>query len=50
MKTGVISHVISLSRSDRKDDGLRRMFMKTGVISHAKGSSYLEVGDTKVKR
>jgi exosome complex component MTR3 len=25
------------------------MFMKTGVISHAKGSSYLEVGDTKVQ-
>jgi len=39
----------SIERSDRKDDELRRMFMKTGVISHAKGSSYLEVGDTKVE-
>ena len=35
-------------RTDRKDSDLRRVFLKTGVISHAKGSSYIEVGDTKV--
>ena len=38
-----------MSRKERKDGDLRRVFLKTGVISHAKGSSYIEVGDTKVK-
>jgi len=38
-----------MKRKDRKDSDLRRVFLKTGVISHAKGSSYIEVGDTKVE-
>eukprot|EP00088_Acartia_fossae_P041857 TRINITY_DN4381_c1_g1_i1.p1 TRINITY_DN4381_c1_g1~~TRINITY_DN4381_c1_g1_i1.p1 ORF type:complete len:268 (-),score=39.79 TRINITY_DN4381_c1_g1_i1:107-910(-) len=36
-------------RTDRKDHELRKMFLKTGVISHAKGSAFIEVGDTKVE-
>jgi len=35
-------------RKDRKIDEQRKIFPKTGVISQAKGSSYVEIGDTKV--
>ncbi|XP_064482581.1 exosome complex component MTR3-like [Ornithodoros turicata] len=32
----------------RSNDQIRPLFMKTGVVSQAKGSAYLEVGKTKV--
>jgi len=35
-------------RAGRADDQQRQVYLKTGVISHAKGSSYVELGDTKV--
>jgi len=35
-------------RKDRKNDEYRKVFLKTGVITQAKGSSYVEIGDTKV--
>jgi len=36
-------------RKDRGDDEVRALFLKTGLVSHAKGSAYIEVGDTKVE-
>jgi len=36
-------------RKDRGDDELRALFLKTGLVSHAKGSAYIEIGDTKVE-
>ncbi|XP_076298992.1 exosome complex component MTR3 [Lasioglossum baleicum] len=36
-------------RSDtRNDNELRKIFLKTGVINQAKGSAYVEMGNTKV--
>ncbi|XP_011299450.1 exosome complex component MTR3 [Fopius arisanus] len=32
----------------RAHDDIRKMFMKTGLISQAKGSAYIEIGTTKV--
>ncbi|KYQ60798.1 Exosome complex exonuclease MTR3 [Trachymyrmex zeteki] len=33
---------------DRSDNELRNIFLKTGIVSQAKGSAYIEMGDTKV--
>ncbi|XP_011637905.1 exosome complex component MTR3 [Pogonomyrmex barbatus] len=32
----------------RSNNELRNIFMKTGIVSQAKGSAYIEMGDTKV--
>ena len=38
-------------RSDgRKAEEMRPIFIKTKVVTQAKGSAYLEAGDTKVRR
>lgn len=40
------------NKSERMDgrgvDQLRPVYMKTNVVSHALGSAYVEMGDTKV--
>ncbi|XP_011706780.1 PREDICTED: exosome complex component MTR3-like [Wasmannia auropunctata] len=33
---------------NRSNNELRNIFLKTGIISQAKGSAYIEMGDTKV--
>mmetsp|Transcript_34263 Transcript_34263/g.61816 ORF Transcript_34263/g.61816 Transcript_34263/m.61816 type:complete len:230 (-) Transcript_34263:194-883(-) len=38
----------SLRSDDRSLEEFRNVFFKTKVISHAKGSSYVEIGDSKV--
>ena len=35
-------------RIGRSNDEQRKVYLQTGVISQAKGSAYLEIGDTKV--
>ena len=35
-------------RIGRTNDEQRKVYLKTGIISQAKGSAYLELGDTKV--
>nr|XP_003704511.1 PREDICTED: exosome complex component MTR3 [Megachile rotundata] len=39
----------SNNRSDKRTNNeIRKIFLKTGVVSQAKGSAYIEMGDTKV--
>lgn len=39
---------VSKRHDDRSDNELRNIFLKTGIVSQAKGSAYIEMGNTKV--
>ena len=45
----ILSKYHIFDRTGRKEDEQRKIFLKSGVISHAKGSAYVELGDTKVR-
>ena len=45
----ILSKYHIFGRTGRKEDEQRKIFLKSGVISHAKGSAYVELGDTKVR-
>ncbi|XP_076633534.1 exosome complex component MTR3 [Colletes latitarsis] len=38
----------SIKRVKRNDSELRKIFLRTGIVSQAKGSAYIEMGNTKV--
>ena len=44
------SNSIEIDKSDsRRDDEIRKFFLKTGTIENANGSAYLEVGNTVIQ-
>jgi exosome complex component MTR3 len=48
--TFVGSNDMELDKSDsRRDDEIRKFFLKTGTIENANGSAYLEVGNTVIQ-
>ncbi|XP_076749940.1 exosome complex component MTR3 isoform X2 [Xylocopa sonorina] len=43
-----IKHDFSKRSDERGSSEMRKIFLKTGIVSQAKGSAYIEMGDTKV--
>ncbi|XP_078042633.1 exosome complex component MTR3 [Augochlora pura] len=43
-----MKHNLIERKDKRTDNELRKIFLKTGIISQAKGSAYIEMGNTKV--
>ncbi|KAF3430092.1 hypothetical protein E2986_07214 [Frieseomelitta varia] len=41
-------HDFSKRSDKRTDNEMRKIFLKTGIVSQAKGSAYIEIGNTKV--
>ncbi|KZC09351.1 PREDICTED: exosome complex component MTR3-like [Dufourea novaeangliae] len=47
-RSGEIKYDLSKRSDKRTNNEMRKIFLKTGVISQAKGSAYIEMGNTKV--
>ncbi|XP_016909813.1 exosome complex component MTR3 [Apis cerana] len=47
-KSDKIKHDFNIRNDKRANNEMRKIFLKTGIVSQAKGSAYIELGNTKV--
>lgn len=47
-KSDKIKHDFNIRNDKRSNNEMRKIFLKTGIVSQAKGSAYIELGNTKV--
>ncbi|XP_006620168.1 exosome complex component MTR3-like [Apis dorsata] len=47
-KSDKVKHVFNIRNDKRTNNEMRKIFLKTGIVSQAKGSAYIELGNTKV--
>ncbi|XP_003697651.1 exosome complex component MTR3 [Apis florea] len=47
-KSDKVKHDFNIRNDKRANSEMRKIFLKTGIVSQAKGSAYIELGNTKV--